>query len=292
MNKTLKFFLITLFVLVDVLLVGFAIIYFVPNSRLNASFDVPLRDIPSYTSSIDISEGKRLFLSRGCTDCHSDNGSGKVFLEDPALGRYVGANLTAGKGGVGSSRSNGEYARAIRNGVGKDGKVLLFMPSTDFQAMSDSDVGKLVSYIKTLPPVDSELPKIEVGFLSKFLFLIGKMPLLVSAEQIDHSKVAVQEVKPSLSVEYGKYVAATCTGCHGMDLKGGPIQGAPPEWPPAQNIAGQAMAKWTEEQFLNSIRTGVRPDGTQIAFPMPWQSLKHLTDIELKAIRLYLLSLN
>ncbi len=113
----------------------------------------------------------------------------------------------------------------------------------------------------------------------------------VASEQIDHSKVVAQEVKPSLSIEYGKYVAATCTGCHGMDLKGGPIQGAPPEWPPAQNIAGRAMAKWTEEQFLTAIRTGVRPDGSQIAFPMPYQSLKHLTDIELKSIRLYLLSL-
>jgi hypothetical protein len=152
-------------------------------------------------------------------------------------------------------------------------------------------VGKLVSYIKTFPPVNNTLPKITVGPLARLLFLLGELPALVSAEQIDHSLEAISNVNPTVSIEYGRYVASTCTGCHGMDLKGGPIQGAPPEWPPAQNIAGVALVKWSEADFIKSIRTGVRPDGSKIAFPMPWQSLKHLTDIELKAIRMYLLSL-
>lgn len=66
--------------------------------------------------------------------------TGRVFLDEPAIGRFVASNLTRGKGGVGASYTDDDWVRAIRHGVGPDGKALLIMPSQEFFNLSDADV--------------------------------------------------------------------------------------------------------------------------------------------------------
>lgn len=258
---------------------------------MEKTYSVKPTPIPKLISAQDLLEGKRLYQSRGCGDCHDVDGSGKTFINDPAIGTMSGANLTSGKGGILNDRTDEELAIAIRHGVGKNGRALIFMPSTDFHGMTNQDVAKLIAYLRSAPGIDKEQGEIKPGPLGRFLFLIGEIPILVSAEQIDHESNHLDSLKPTISVEYGKYVAATCTGCHGMTLVGGPIQGAPPEWPPAQNLTKKGLSHYTEVSFLEAIRTGKRPDGSEIKFPMPWQSLAKLTDIELKALWLYLQSI-
>jgi mono/diheme cytochrome c family protein len=49
--------------------------------------------------------------------------------------------------------------------------------------------------------------------------------------------------------------------------------------------------KWTEEAFIQAIRTGKhhgQPNGRDILPPMPWPAYKHATDEDLKAIWAYL----
>ncbi|TGL39044.1 c-type cytochrome [Leptospira perdikensis] len=255
---------------------------------MNKTYEIKSVSIPKFYKPIDIAEGKRLYQSRGCGDCHDVDGSGRTFIDDPAIGTFSGANLTSGKGGVLSDRSDEELAIAIRHGVGKKGKALLFMPSTDFQGMTNEDVGKLIAFLRSSPAVDKPQGNLKAGPLGRFLFLIGEIPVFVSAEVIDHEANHLTNITPSLSLEYGKYVASTCTGCHGFSLKGGPIQGAPPEWPPAQDISKNGLANYSELTFIQTIRTGKRPDGSEMKFPMPWQSLGQLTDTELKALWIYL----
>lgn len=267
------------------------LIFTLSNARMNRRYDVAATPVPAFKNAADIAEGKRLYISRGCGDCHGSDYAGKTFIDDAAIGRLTGSNLTTGKGGIGAARSDAELARAIRHGVGQNGRVLRMMPSTDFQHMTDEDAGKLISYLRTVPPVDRETPEQKAGPLGRFLFLIGEIPIFISAELIDHGARHVNKITPSVSVEYGKYVAATCTGCHRQNFTGGPIQGAPPEWAPAQNITGKALAKWSEEQFIAALRTGKRPDGSEIKFPMPWQSLGKLNDTEIKALWKYLKTL-
>ena len=45
------------------------------------------------------------------------------------MGRIYSANLTRGKGGIGSSYTDADYVRAIRHGVGRNGRPLLTMPT-------------------------------------------------------------------------------------------------------------------------------------------------------------------
>ena len=291
MKKPVKVLIFSLGILLLIISATVASIYIASNARIGRSFIVTAGHIPVFKSPADLAEGERLYVSRGCGDCHGVDAGGKTFIDDPAIGRITGSNLTSGKGGVGSARSNEDFARALRHGVGQNSRALVFMPSTDFTTMTDEDAGKLISFVRTMPAVDREVPQTRIGPLARLLFLTGQMPLLVSAEKIDHGAIPQAKLSPAVTVEYGKYVAATCTGCHRDNLQGGPIQGAPPEWPPAQNITGKALAKWNETQFITSLRTGKRPDGSLIKFPMPWQSLGKLTDTEMKALWKYLATL-
>jgi len=51
------------------------------------------------------------------------------------------------------------------------------------------------------------------------------------------------------------------------------------------------LGNWTDEQIVTAIRTGVRPDGRQLAPIMPWMDLSHLTDKDAYSIAAYLKTL-
>ena len=89
-----------------------------------------------------------------------------------------------------------------------------------------------------------------------------------------------------VTVEYGECLAITCTGCHGPGFSGGPIPLAPPEFPKALNLTpGGELQGWTEEMFINTLRTGVIASGHQLDNQyMPWKQSSQMTDDELKAV--------
>ena len=54
------------------------------------------------------------------------------------------------------------------------------------------------------------------------------------------------------------------------------------------------IAEWSEQNFIQAIRTGKhqgQPNGRDILPPMPWESLKVMTDDDLKAMFAYLRSI-
>ncbi len=291
MKKIFKRLAKGLGVLLGLIALFIGIVYFITSRRMAQTFQVKDHPVPVYTAAADIAEGKRLYISRGCGDCHGENQAGKTFIDDPAIGKFTGSNLTTGKGGVLASRNDLDLEKAIRHGVGKDGRALLLMPATDFQGMSNQDVGRIIAYMRTVPAVDNTPPALRAGPVGRILYFLGKIPVFISAEKIDHNAEPVSEVKPGLTVEYGKYIAQTCTGCHNYQLTGGPIQGAPPEWPPASNITNAGLKGYNEEQFITALRTGKRPNGSEINAIMPWRNLSKMTDTEIKALFQYLKTL-
>lgn len=158
--------------------------------------------------------------------------------------------------------------------------------------MSDDDLAALISYLTTLPPVDREPVESVVGPVGRALFLKGDLPLL-QAEVIDHGRSDWSAPPAGPTRQYGEYLAAGCTGCHGADLAGGPVPGGPPDWPPAANLTSHpdGLGGWREEDFFRSLREGVRPDGTAIDEAMPWRNLAHVEDDEIRALWLHLRSL-
>lgn len=51
------------------------------------------------------------------------------------------------------------------------------------------------------------------------------------------------------------------------------------------------LGSWSEDQIITTLRTGVRPDGRQLAPIMPWMAFASLTDEDANAIAAYLKSI-
>jgi mono/diheme cytochrome c family protein len=294
LRRILRVIGIVLGSLVALLVVAAIVVYILSEQRVNKTYTIPAETAAIPTDEAAIQEGGRLAQIRGCAGCHTSDLSGdSSFIAGGPVGRIPAANLTAGRGGVGASYSDEDWVRAIRHGVNRDGKGLWIMPSNEFYVMSDEELGKLIAYLKTAPPVDKVHPARSLGPLFRVLLLAGQLPLL-SAEQIDHTAARPSAPVAGVTVEYGQYIATTCSGCHGADYAGGPLPGAGPGEPEAANLTpGGVMQTYSEEQFIAAMRTGIRPDGSTIPNDaMPWQVLGgSLTDDELKALYLFFQSL-
>lgn len=294
MKKLLRVVAITFISLAAIVAIAVLAVHFLSRSRLEARYAVTVSPLEVRRDSAAIAAGEHLMLIRGCVDCHGERLGGATFLDAPAIGRFFGTNLTAGIGGIAPLyRSASDWAQAIRNGLAPDGRPLLFMPSQEYYHMSDSDVGNLIAYIESRPPVDSEPQTQQVGLLGRFLYLTGQLPL-VAAEIIDHQAEREPAPAPGPTAEYGAYLATGCTGCHGRGLSGGKMAGMPPGSPPASNLTPHetGLGHWTREQFHTAMRLGIRPDGSAIDAAMPWSATAHMTDVEIDALWAYFASLD
>jgi hypothetical protein len=123
-----------------------------------------------------------------CMSCHSKydekarppvllskEGAGTVLFEDAAIGRIVGPNITSDpETGLGKW-SDDAIARAIREGIAADGSALFpVMPYEHFRRLSDEDLASIVVLLRSLPPVQSDLPPNKIPFL--FARLIQAVP--------------------------------------------------------------------------------------------------------------------
>jgi mono/diheme cytochrome c family protein len=294
MNRFVKWVITGLLVIVGLVILLTGVLYGWSSHRMGKIYQIAPATVVVRSEAAVLDHGKHLLNTRGCRDCHGEDLGGTVFIDDPALGRLIASNLTSGKGGVGAAYDDADWIRAIRHGVGPEGRALLFMPSYEYHPMDDDDLGALIAYLKSVEAVDRELPGTKVGPLGRALFLAGELPLL-SAEMIDHTAPVPQAPPRAATAEYGRYIAVTCVGCHGQGYSGGRIPGTPPVWPAAANITPHetGLASWTFEQFDTVMRTGVRPDGRQIEPEfMPWSNFAHLTDEEMEAVWLYLATLD
>ncbi|MCU0489882.1 MAG: cytochrome c [Anaerolineales bacterium] len=292
MKKVLKVLGTILAGLLGLVVVLFIAVIFLSNGRINRSYAIDPIELSIPSDAASIAEGERLFVTRGCPDCHGPDGEGKVILDDAMVGRFAGPNLTPGQGGIGGDMTEQDWLKAIRHGVGRDGQSLLIMPSNEYYPMSDGDLGTLVAYLLRLPPVDQESVSNQVGPLGRVL-IVTKQASLLPAELIDHTAPRPAEVASGVTLEYGQYLAVTCTGCHGQGLSGGPIPGDPSPPPYPTNLTPEketGLGNWSEADFITALRSGLRPDGSAIDPKMPWKGFSLMTDEELKALWLYMAS--
>jgi mono/diheme cytochrome c family protein len=235
--------------------------------------------------------GKHLVEARYvCAECHGKDFGGGTLVDDPAVGRLFGLNLTLGRGGVTAKYTAADWDRMVRHGVRPDGTPTP-MPSSDFVAMSDQELSDIVAYLRSLPPVDRELPRPSYGPLMTLLLATGEVHL--SADENDHHRThAVMPPQANEGPEFGRHLVVVCNGCHGTELVGGPIVGAPPDWPPAANLTPHAdgLAGWTFDDFQRALREGKAKDGRALRPPMAGLTVyaANITDTELKAMWAYL----
>lgn len=291
MRKVLKWTGIVLGALVGLIVIAVGVLMAIASIRMARHYDVQPEAVAIPTDAASIERGQHL-ASLTCVDCHGPDLGGAVFLSDPALGTVRGANLTPGKGGAGAVFQDADWVRAIRHGVDNKGRGLVAMPAMAFYYLSDADLGSLIAYVKTLPPVDKEQTTIALTPLARVLVGAGAFgPTIIAAETIPHSAARPAAPPVGQTAEYGGYLVAwlDCRSCHGAQLSGGkdPAPGAPP----VPNLTpGGEVGFWKEADFVKVMRTGVTPGGRTLSPFMPWKTFSHMTDEELGAIWLYLAS--
>lgn len=274
--------------LVGLVLLALIVLYAVSGRTLNKTYDFSAT-APVVESTEELIEyGHRLADIWGCTGCHTDSLGGEVFFDNFVFGRLASSNLTAGRGGIGSTYTDADFARAIRHGVNPDGKPFMLMPSHLYNDIPQADLGALVAFIRSAPPVDLEHPSKRLGPLARGIIATGGYELPVS--HIDHSARPL-DVEPGVTAEYGRNLVRVCRECHGEDLGGvvGDGGGGPP---PGPNLTrGGGTAEWSDEDFIQTMRTGIRPDDRPFGEEMPWEQFSKMTDDELRAVWMYLRSL-
>jgi cytochrome c553 len=222
----------------------------------------------------------------GCGECHGANFGGGTMVDDPAIGRLLGPNLTLGTGSRTLKYTAADWDRMVRHGVKPNGQGSP-MPSADFFAMSDRELSDVVSYIRSLPPVNNEVPPIAVGPLGKVLVATGELQLSADKHPtnhvINHITVPPAEVA---NATFGKHLAGVCSGCHGPQFAGGKINGGPPDWPPAANLTPTGLAGWTFDDFSRALKEGKSKSGVALREPMASMPkfAKNMTDVELQAL--------
>ena len=242
----------------------------------------------------------------GCLDCHTEHdwkapggalvagrdGAGQIFPGEGFPGRIVANNLTPDPETGAGNWTDDQFARAIREGIGHDGRTLFpLMPYPNFRQMSDEDLASLVVFLRSLPAVKNPLPSTEIAFPVKYLIRGLPNPL----------KGPVLPRDLSTPEKRGQYLVtlASCADCHtpmvngqpeddkafagGMEFKGpwGDVQSA--------NITPDktGISYYDENRFIEALRTGLVM-GRPLNPIMPWDSYRHMTDEDLKAIFAYL----
>ena len=276
-------------VLVAVIVAGLAFVYWRSNALLAPHIQIneTALTIPSDAEAIE--RGRHVAIPRGCSDCHATDFGGKMIVDVLPVGRIAGPNLTHGKGGLPADFGTADWERAIRHGVAPDGRMLVIMPTRDFAALSDADTADMIAFLQQLALVDRMQPPLVVGPIPRLQMLLGSVPL-AEARAIDQHAVHIAAMAPAATREYGAYLAHTCSGCHGEHFSGGRVPGLPPSFPPAANITphSSGIAGWSKVDFYTAMRTGKRPNGTNIDPFMPWATFKLMSDTELDALWAFL----
>jgi mono/diheme cytochrome c family protein len=243
-----------------------------------------------------------------CFTCHSEvdwtvsdvpvkpgrKGCGAVFPGEILPFPIVAPNISPDPETGAGKWSNEQFARAIRNGVGHDGRVLFpIMPYTGYRALSDGDLAAVIAYVRSVPPVRNAIARIE-------------LPPPVTANLKAPPPVSSQP-EPNLSapVRRGAYLVTIggCADCHtppGKDMQpradlafaGGFVLKGPWGQAAAANITPDpsGISYYDEALFLQAMRTG-HVKARKLNQIMRWSSYRNLTDEDLKAMFAHLRTL-
>ena len=242
----------------------------------------------------------------GCMDCHTPHdwssgasplasgnlGSGEQIPLKGLPGKIFAPNITPDAETGAGTWSDDQLARAIREGVGHDGRALFnLMPYEHYRTMSDEDLASVIVYLRALPPVRHEVPKTEMIFPVKYLIRNVPQPVTDPVPAPDLST----------PLKRGAYLTnlSGCTDCHTpmddhgqrlaeLDWAGGFIMEGPWGRVASANLtsAPSGISYYNENIFLKVMRTG-QVGARQLNPIMPFSFYRGMTDEDLSAIFAY-----
>ncbi len=243
-----------------------------------------------------------------CFECHSDvdwktpgapvrpgkKGSGAPFPMDVGFPLNV-PNISPDPETGAGKWTDEQFARAIREGIGHDGRRLFpLMPYMNFRVLSDEDLAAVIAYVRSIPPVRNAVPATP-------------LPEPVKNSLPPPAPITAPVPPPDFSnpIKRGAYLVtlANCVTCHtpvdqqglplpGMEFSGGFIMKGPWGEVASANITPDAsgISYYNQALFLQALRTGyVRT--RKLNSIMPWGHFRSMTDQDLNAIYAYLSTL-
>jgi len=301
-----RFVLVTLLVIITVVVVG--ITFTIGWRPIIGAKKRALTDRKFEATETRLMRGKYLVDGvAACFGCHSDadwsrpgappvagrEGAGHIWA-DQDLPWLVAPNLTPDKEtGVGNWTDDA-LARAIREGIGNDGRTLFpMMPYPHYREMSDEDLASIIVYLRTVPPVKNQLPTTKMPFPLNFLTQNVPQPVNTVAAP-DQSTPAKQ----------GNYLVnmAACADCHtpqekgqpmpGMDFAGGFLLHEPKGDVVSANItpAASGIGYYNDATFIQALRMG-KVGARPLRSSMPWYFYGKIADDDLKSMFAYMQTL-
>ena len=189
--------------------------------------------------------------------------------------------------------SDDAVARAIREGIGSDGRALFpLMPYGEYRRLPDEDVAAIVVYLRSLPPVRHALPRSALPFPLSLIVRGIPRPLTGPVPAPDLST-------PEKRGEFLLRTAA-CHHCHTPMKRGGFVAALDMAGGSRFTTAGGAasatnltpddtgVAHYDAATFVQVMRTGKL--GT-LSPVMPWVFFGRMNDEDLAAMHAYLRTL-
>ncbi len=255
-----------------------------------------------------VARGKYLVHLAHCFDCHSERdakgnqvrgleGAGRVLPPEesniPLPHFLVAPNVTPDRETGAGSWTDAQLARALRDGIGHDGRILhKMMPYWNFRYLTDEDLASIIVFLRSLPAVHHPLPKRN----------LAEQPVTDWRPEVQPSPLPADAPADARRGEYLVHIG-TCTGCHttadprgrpvpGMLFAGGRVFARPWGTVASANLTRDpsGLGYYDEAQFIRTIRTG-RVGARSLSRTMPFPLYGHLTDDDLKAMFSYLRTL-
>jgi cytochrome c553 len=236
-----------------------------------------------------------------CGNCHARDTAanrtsdlaGGLEINDSQVGLIVMPNITPDpETGIGKW-TVGEIGVALRDGKRPDGSIIgPPMPIPVYRQMSDHDAEAMAAYLLSLKPIRNPLTRSQY-----------KVPLPPNyGSTITH----VDDPVTTDKVSYGSYLVSLghCVRCHTPPGDGKPFNmdlafAGGREFPRFGEIAPsvsrnitpdpeQGIGKWSDDGIKQAITQAIRPDGTKLAGPMPYDWYANITPADLDAIVAYM----
>ena len=255
-------------------------------------------------TSANIARGAYLARAGDCMACHTARGGapyagGRVM--DTPFGSLSTPNITPDRAtGIGRWSAD-DFWNALHNGKSRDGRLLYpAFPYTSYTKVSRADADALFAYLRSLPPRQAQNRPHALRFPYD-------SQLALAAWRLLYFKPGVFEQDAQRGAQWnrGAYLVeglGHCSACHsarnglgGSDagLGGGLIPTVGWYAPSLTSDSEAGLGTWKEDHVVQLLRTGVAP-GASVTGPMAEvvaQSLRHLSEGDVRAMAVYLASL-
>jgi alcohol dehydrogenase (quinone), cytochrome c subunit len=254
--------------------------------------------------------GEYLARAGDCVSCHSVPG-GKAFAGGLKMGTPLGTiystNITPDpETGIGGY-SLADFARAVRQGIAKDGHHLYpAMPYPSYAKLTDADVAALYDFfMKQVPPVHQASLKSEIPPLLSF-----RWPLAIWDGLFATSGSYVDKSGHDATWNRGAYLVqglGHCGACHtprGIAWQEKALDDSAPDYlagaeldawyaPDLRGDVRTGLGGWSKDDIVAFLKHGHNRDGTAFGSMIDVlnNSTPYLSDSDINAIAVYLKSL-